>query len=73
MLVNKQIYMNFERLFIEKQLQEKKRKEDAIRLQIEENIRQKKEFIQKRQNLERQDIKKEIEKKLNEDAAISQA
>lgn len=45
MLVNKQVYMKFERLFIEKQLIEKKRKEDAILQQIESIEKEKENYI----------------------------
>lgn len=44
MLVNKQVYMNFERLFIEKQLIEKKRREDAILKEIEGIEREKSSY-----------------------------
>ena len=62
LLVNKQIYMKFERLFIEKQLQEKNRREQAIMNEIERIEEEVATIRKKRIELEKMDVKKEFEK-----------
>jgi hypothetical protein len=60
-LVNKQIYMQFERLFIEKQLQEKNRKEQALLNEIERMETETANLKRRRIEMENMDVKKDIE------------
>jgi Cu2+-containing amine oxidase len=66
LLVNKQIYMKFERLLIEKQLTEKKRREDALLLEIARVEKEKIDTIAKRERLETMDVRKDIEVELSQ-------
>ena len=66
LLVNKQIYMKFERLFIERQLMEKKRREEELLRQIEQIEADTAKFKRDRENLETRDMKVEIEKEIEE-------
>ena len=61
LLVNKQIYMKFERLHIERQLFEKKRKEEELIRQIEQVEAETQSLIQKREILEKTDMKQKIQ------------
>ena len=60
-MVNKQIYMQFERLFIEKQLQEKNRKEQALLNEIERMETETANLKRRRLEMENMDVKKDIE------------
>ena len=64
LLVNKQIYMKFERLHIERQLFERKRKEEELKRQIEQVERETQSLIQKRESLEKTDMKQKIQDEL---------
>jgi hypothetical protein len=62
LLVNKQIYMKFERLFIEKQLIEKQRKEQSILLEIERLEQERQSLKKRREEMERSDMKENVER-----------